>query len=84
MLSLLGPVLDFSSFQINPLRELRELCQYFNFAMRLPDPVKVGGDYCVKVEADVKDEHLMFTSTNKNSKTARRMAAQEVLSMLKV
>ncbi|XP_009418500.3 endoribonuclease Dicer homolog 4 isoform X1 [Musa acuminata AAA Group] len=83
MLSLLGPVLDFSSFQINPLRELRELCQYFNFAMRLPDPVKVGGDYCVKVEADVKDEHLMFTSTNKNSKTARRMAAQEVLSMLK-
>ncbi|URE34706.1 hypothetical protein MUK42_13295 [Musa troglodytarum] len=83
MLSLLRPVLDFSSFQINPLRELRELCQYFNFAMRLPDPVKVGGDYCVKVETDVKDEHLMFTSTNKSSKTARRMAAQEALSMLK-
>ncbi|URE34705.1 hypothetical protein MUK42_13295 [Musa troglodytarum] len=69
--------------KINPLRELRELCQYFNFAMRLPDPVKVGGDYCVKVETDVKDEHLMFTSTNKSSKTARRMAAQEALSMLK-
>ncbi|KAG1358937.1 putative Endoribonuclease Dicer [Cocos nucifera] len=83
MLTLLKPVLSFSSLQINPIRELRELCQCYDFELGLPDPVKIKEGYFVKVEVDAKGNLLTCTATNQNSKAARRMAAQEALSKLK-
>ncbi|XP_010932228.2 endoribonuclease Dicer homolog 4 isoform X2 [Elaeis guineensis] len=83
MITLLKPVLSFSSLQLNPVRELRELCQCYDFELGLPDPTKIKEGYFVKVEVDAKGNPLSCTATNKNSKAARRMAAQEALSKLK-
>lgn len=76
--------LDFSSFQINPTRDLRELCQHLGFMLEFPEPIKIPEGYRVKVEIDINDERLTFKSSNKNSKAARRMASLEALSVLKV
>lgn len=84
MLNLLEPILRFSSFHINHVRELRELCQSYNLELGLPNPVKQNEDHLVKVEIDVKGEHLVFSAVNKNSNAARRTAAQEALHKLKV
>ncbi|XP_042377592.1 endoribonuclease Dicer homolog 4-like isoform X1 [Zingiber officinale] len=83
MQNLLKSALDFSSFQINPTRDLRELCQHLGFVLRLPEPIKIHEVYLVKVEIDINDVPLTFKSSNKNSKAARRMASQEALSVLK-
>ncbi|XP_020265696.1 endoribonuclease Dicer homolog 4-like isoform X2 [Asparagus officinalis] len=84
MLNLLEPILRFSSLQINPVRELRELCQSYSFELGLPDPVKQKEGYSVWVEIDVKGKHLTYSAVNNNSKAARRTAAQEALCKLKV
>lgn len=83
MLKLLEPILRFSSLQINPVRELRELCQSYSFELGLPSPVKQKEGYFVQVEIDVKGEHLTCSAVNNNSKAARRTAAQEALCKLK-
>lgn len=84
MLNLLETVLRFSSLQINPVRELRELCQSYGFELGLPEPVKQQREgYYVQVEIDVKGNHLMYSAVNNNSKAARKMAAQEALCKLK-
>lgn len=84
MRNLLKSALDFSSFQINPTKDLRELCQHLGFALGLPEPIKIHEGYLVKVEIGINDEPLTFESSNKNSKAARRMASLEALSVLRV
>lgn len=84
MLKLLNPILSFSSLKLNPVRELRELCQFKNFELQFPDHEKVKGDYLVRIEIRANGELLSFTATNHSSKVARRMAAQEALRELKV
>ncbi|KAJ6794191.1 endoribonuclease Dicer-like protein 4-like isoform X1 [Iris pallida] len=83
MLNLLEPVLRFSSLDINPVRELRELCQSYGFELGLPQPVKQREGYYVQVEVNVKGNHKMYSAVNNNSKAARIMAAQEALCKLK-
>nr|CAD1831898.1 unnamed protein product [Ananas comosus var. bracteatus] len=83
MLMLLGRVLNFTSLQLHAVRELREFCESSGLPLGLPDPVKEKGLYFVKVEVGLKDHTLTCTATNKNSKAARKMAAQEALSKLK-
>ncbi|KAM0933866.1 hypothetical protein DsansV1_C34g0226111 [Dioscorea sansibarensis] len=83
MLKLLNPILSFSSLKLNPVRELRELCQCKNFELQFPDHEKVRGDYLVRIEIRANGELLSFTATNHSSKVARRMAAQEALRVLK-
>jgi len=84
MLNILEPALGFSSLQINPIRELLELCSSYSFELGLPDPVKQREGYFVQVEVDVKGRHLTFSAVNNNSKAARRTAAQDALRKLKV
>lgn len=84
MLDLLEPDLSFSDLHINSLRELHELCQSSKFELRLPDPVKIAEVYKVNVEVDIPGNYLTFTATNRSSKAARKMAAQEALLKLKV
>ncbi|KAJ3679169.1 hypothetical protein LUZ60_017180 [Juncus effusus] len=86
MLSLLEPALAFSSLHINPVRELRELCQSTGFALRFPDPVKLKNKevYSVNVEVGLDDGVVVCTTAvNRNSKAARKLAAQEALVKLK-
>ncbi|KAL0915263.1 hypothetical protein M5K25_015666 [Dendrobium thyrsiflorum] len=83
MVALLEPILRFNCLSINPVRELRELCQQKNFGLRLPPPVKEDRSYLVKVEIDIGDEHLTSSAINHNSKAGRRVAAQIALAKLK-
>lgn len=84
MLMLLKPILSFSDMHMNPMRELRELCQCSGFELGLPKPIKVDGEFHVKVEVNVNGEMISCTAANRNSKDARKLAAQDTLSKLKV
>lgn len=84
MVMLLEPILSFTSLHFNPTRELRELCQFYAFDLRLPVPQKVKDGYFVEVEVVIEGEILSFNSINKNSRAARKIASQEALSRLKV
>ncbi|ONK59574.1 uncharacterized protein A4U43_C08F7860 [Asparagus officinalis] len=83
ILGLLKPTLEFSSLQLNHVRELRELCQSVDLTFELPKPLKRKEGYLVSVEIDVKGNKLTFSAVNHNSKTAQKMAAQEALLKLK-
>lgn len=83
MLVLLKPVLSFSDMHINPMRELRELCQCHGFELGLPKPMKADGEYHVKVEVNINSKMISCTAANRNTKAARKFAAQEILSKLK-
>ncbi|RCV34474.1 hypothetical protein SETIT_7G162200v2 [Setaria italica] len=83
MLMLLKPILSFCDMHINPLRELRELCQCNGFDLGLPKPIKADGEFHVKVEVNVNGKMISCTAANQNSKHARKLAAQDTLSKLK-
>ncbi|KAJ1271827.1 hypothetical protein BS78_06G155400 [Paspalum vaginatum] len=83
MLMLLKPILSFRDMHINPMREIRELCQYNGFELGLPKPKKADGEFHVKVEVNIDGNMISCTAANRNSKDARKLAAQEMLSKLK-
>ncbi|KAL6652413.1 hypothetical protein ACP70R_011338 [Stipagrostis hirtigluma subsp. patula] len=83
MLMLLKPVLSFSDMHINPMRELRELCQCNGFELGLPEPMQANGEFHVKVEVNINGKTISCLAANRNSKDARKLAAQETLSKLK-
>ncbi|KAL6903528.1 hypothetical protein ACP4OV_004341 [Aristida adscensionis] len=83
MLMLLKPLLSFSDMHINPMRELRELCQCNDFELGLPEPLKANGEYHVKVEVTINGKKTSCAAANRNSRDARKLAAQEALSKLK-
>ncbi|KAK3144295.1 hypothetical protein QOZ80_4AG0311150 [Eleusine coracana subsp. coracana] len=83
MLMLLKPLLSFSDMHINPMREIRELCQCNGFELGLPKPMMANGEYHVKVEVNINGKTISCSAANRNSKDARKMAAQETLSKLK-
>nr|ACN26288.1 unknown [Zea mays] len=68
---------------IDPMRELRETCQYNGFDLGLPEPTKYNGEFHVKVEVNINGKMISCTAANRNSKDARKVAAQETLSKLK-
>ncbi|KAI3443972.1 hypothetical protein Pfo_000637 [Paulownia fortunei] len=82
MLSLLDPSVSFSKMQLNPLRELRELCQSYNWDLQF-SALEKGGKF--SVEASVSEEKVSATAsaTNISGKAARRMAARQVFECLK-
>lgn len=84
MLMLLKPILSFCGMHIDPMRELRETCQYNGFDLGLPEPTKYNGEFHVKVEVNINGKMISCTAANRNSKDARKVAAQETLSKLKV
>ena len=84
MLMLLQPILSFCDMHINPMRELHELCQCNRFELGLPKPTKADGEFHVKVEVNINGKMISCTAANRNSKDARKLAAQDALSKLKV
>ncbi|XP_025824254.1 endoribonuclease Dicer homolog 4 isoform X2 [Panicum hallii] len=83
MLMLLKPILSFCDMHINPMRELRELCQCNAFELGLPKPTKADGEFHVKVEVNINGKMISCAAANRNSKDARKLAAQDALSKLK-
>lgn len=86
MLSFLDPIMKFSSFQVSPLRELQELCQFHGLILEFP-ATKKGGKFLV--EATVKkvtgeDVCSSVSTMNANKKDAMRYASQQMFQKLKV
>ncbi|KAF5945922.1 hypothetical protein HYC85_016150 [Camellia sinensis] len=82
MLSFMDPVMSFSKLQLNPIRELQELCQFQNWDLEFPT-LKKDGLFSVEVKVEGKKVCAAACATNLNRKAARRMAAQQVCEKLK-
>ncbi|OVA00281.1 Ribonuclease III domain [Macleaya cordata] len=82
MLSFLDPIMSFSSLQLNPVRELQELCQSLKWDVQFHESKK-GGNFLVKAEVCGKHVHLTSSATNRSKKAATRTVAREIFSKLK-
>ncbi|XP_059635348.1 dicer-like protein 4 isoform X2 [Cornus florida] len=82
MLSFLDPVMSFSNLQLNPIRELQELCQSCNLNLQFPT-LKKDGTYLVESKVNKEDFCASASATNINRKAAKRMAAQRIFARLK-
>ncbi|VFQ61325.1 unnamed protein product [Cuscuta campestris] len=82
VLSFLDPTSCFSRLQLNPLRELIELCQFYGWDLKFQKLKNAGN---CKVEAEVKGKEVSATASasNKNSKTAKQMASEQTLELLR-
>lgn len=82
ILSFLKPIMSFTRLQLNPTRELYELCQSYGWHLKFLPSKK---DCKFLVEAMVNGENISATASalNINKKAAQRMAAQELCSSLK-
>lgn len=83
MISFLDPVMKFSALQLNPVRELQELCQYYNWELTFPS-LKKDGAFTVEAIVDGIGVSDTASATNFNKKTAKRIACQKLYLSLKV
>lgn len=79
MLSLLNP----TKLWINPIRDLRELCQCHGMNLQFPASKK-NGMYYVQVKVKSGDMTMDDCASNISKKAAKRMAAKQIFSRLKV
>ncbi|KAL0307821.1 UNVERIFIED_CONTAM: Dicer-like protein 4 [Sesamum calycinum] len=82
MLSLLDPIISFSKLRMNPLRELHELCQSYNWEVQFSSS-KRDGKFVVEAKVDEGKVSATASATNISGKVARRMAARQVSECLK-
>ncbi|KAF8031365.1 hypothetical protein BT93_D0530 [Corymbia citriodora subsp. variegata] len=82
MLSFLHPIMRFSNFQLNPKRELQELCQSRNLSLEF-SVLKKGVSYSVETKVLCKDDPAVASVTNLNKQDALRNSAQQVIEQLK-
>ncbi|XP_030456382.2 dicer-like protein 4 isoform X1 [Syzygium oleosum] len=82
MLSFLDPIMSFSNFQLNPKRELQELCQSRNLILKF-SVSKKGVSYSVETKVSCEDECATASVTNLNKQDALRNSAQQVIEQLK-
>uniref|UniRef100_A0A5B7C289 Putative dicer-like protein 4 isoform X2 n=1 Tax=Davidia involucrata TaxID=16924 RepID=A0A5B7C289_DAVIN len=82
MLSFLDPVMTFSRLQLNPIRELQELCQSHNWDLQFPTS-KRDGMFSVEAEVNGKDICATVSATNLSRKASKRTAAQQLFARLK-
>ncbi|XP_052198876.1 dicer-like protein 4 isoform X2 [Diospyros lotus] len=82
MLAFVDPVMSFSKLQLNPVRELQELSQFYGWDLKFVSQKK-GGTFLV--EAKVKGEDVCATTSSSNisRKAARRKAAGKLFGILK-
>lgn len=83
VLFLLDPIVSFSKLQLNPLRELYELCQSNNWELQFSSS-KRDGKFTVEAKVDEGNVSASASSTDISGKAARRMAARELFESLKV
>lgn len=82
-LSFFDRILSFSRMQINPTRELRELCQTHSLVLKFT-ALKKGGIFSVDAEVTGGGLSIPAFATNINKEAAKRTAAKELFSKLKV
>ncbi|KAH6779316.1 hypothetical protein C2S52_010553 [Perilla frutescens var. hirtella] len=82
MLSLLDPVVNTSKMQFNPLRELTELCQSYNWDLQF-SKLKKDREFLVEAKIDNAEFSETACVSNISGNTAKRMAARQLLEHLK-
>ncbi|WJZ98263.1 hypothetical protein VitviT2T_016802 [Vitis vinifera] len=82
MLSILDRIMSFSDLQLNPIRELQELCQHHNWDLQFPTS-KQGGTFLVEAKVSGDDICTTASATNANRKDARRIASNQLFKKLK-
>ncbi|KAJ4709652.1 Dicer-like protein [Melia azedarach] len=83
MLSFLDPIKNFSSLQLNPIRELQELRQSHELDLQFPAS-KRGKKFLIEAKATGKDNVCITASAmNLNKKEAIRIASQQLFTKLK-
>lgn len=82
ILSFLKPVMSFTRLQLNPTRELYELCQSFGWNLKFL-PSKKDSKFLVEARVNGENVSAAASALNINKKSAQRMAAQKVCSSLK-
>lgn len=84
MLSLLDPIKSLSSVQLNPIRELQELCQSRNLDLKFQES-KSGINFSVDAKVNAGDVPVaVSTAVSPNKKDATRTAAHQIYEILKV
>ncbi|KAL3629633.1 endoribonuclease Dicer [Castilleja foliolosa] len=82
MLSFLDPIISFSNLQFNPLRELHELCQSYNWELQLSS-LKRDGKFTAEAKVDERSVSATASATNISGKVAKKMAAGQLYESLK-
>ncbi|KAH0970234.1 hypothetical protein GBA52_022390 [Prunus armeniaca] len=82
MLSFLKPIMSFSSLQLSPIRELRELCQAHTWDLRFL-PSKKGKTYSIQATVEGNNVRATASSTSLNKKDAIRICAKLIFAELK-
>lgn len=83
MLSLLDPVVNTSKMQFNSLRELRELRQSYNWDLQF-SKLKKDGKFLVEAKVDNVEVSETACASNVSGKTAKKIAARQLIERLKV
>lgn len=83
MLAFLDPVINFSGLQLNPIRELQELCQSNNMELEFASSKKDNA-YTVDVKVNGRNVSEYSSASNLSKKAATRKAAKQVILLLKV
>ncbi|KAK5830167.1 dicer-like protein 4 isoform X1 [Gossypium arboreum] len=82
MLSILDPIKSLSSVQLNPIREVQELSQCYNWDLQFL-VAKVGRNFSVDAKVNAGDVPLCVCSSNINRKEAIRTTAHQLYVKLK-
>ncbi|CAN0901094.1 Dicer-like protein 4 [Linum grandiflorum] len=82
VLSFLDPIMKCPNLQVNYVRELRELCQSYNWVLDFEESKK-GRVFLVEVKVGTKDLALSASASYSNKKEAMKIASQKVYTELK-
>lgn len=83
MLFLLDPIVSISKLECNPLREIYELCQSYNWDLQFSSSKK-DNKFTVEAKVDEKNVSASALATNISGKAAKRVAARQLFESLKV
>ena len=83
MLSFLDPIISSPTLQLNPIRELQELCQYHSWTQTYSES-ETGSPYTVEVKVNGNNVCETASATDSNKKEAKKIAAKRVVAQLKV
>lgn len=83
MLSFLDPIMSSSGFQLSPIRDIIEVCQTCGWKLQF-NPSKMEKYYSVEAEVKGDDFHATASAVNRRKKDAEKIAANSILTKLKV
>ena len=82
---ILRPLVTPDTLRLEPIRELRELCQHEKFGeLKFNKERGAKGDFLMTVSVQVKNETIFESARKPDKKSAKKVAAIQALAALKV